>query len=559
MVFDPEHTMENDKPNAMELGDNGNNLNNNKLNRGARFDDNRHLEGESGDDDDKESDLEKVKERNRDLKYIVGKMQNQLNNLTIEVQKLNEIIASQQKEKETLLELLQHKKSPKTSPKRKRAKVNSNRKTTQSESTTIEQKATNANNVNSNATALERDENMLPTSSNTVQIGVNNVKMSENTNKARSDTHELSEDDADDDKTSDDDTSSESDNESNKHKHTPEQKRTTPAENYSSNKHEREHKHTNKRSSKIPPVDIWTDNRGEAQTKIQNALPTNSCLFQRVNNSKFRVLPSDAQTRQKVIEIAKEMNYEYNTYTPNEEKMINVLIKGLDHIDEPKVIEEALATKGFTPHKIQKHITGYMRKNGMKSNLWLIVLQPNTDTAELFKIKSIESAIVKFEFLRKPTVIQCRRCQRFNHSASNCSLPYRCVKCTNVHEPGKCSSEAKGNKFKPKCVNCQGNHTANDAANCPEFKRVIELRTNKHKDKSKPNVPKPTNKKSSMRTSQSYAERVKMNQQQISENTRETKSIDQFVNSQNKMLSEFMATMKKMQQQFITSFNRTNG
>lgn len=390
--------------------------------------------------------------------------------------------------------------------------------------------------------------------------------MSETGQHIQNDAHESSEDDVDgDDEQSDNDTSSEGEKERKTNERTVRQTEKTlngnriSSENGSEHKHTNKNTHTAKRSSKIPPVDIWTNNRSEAQTTIQNAIPPNSCLFQRVNNSKFRVLPTDAQTRQKVIEIAKAKKYEYNTYTPSEEKMINVLIKGLDHIEDPNVIGEALAAKGFVPNKIQKHITGYMRKNKMKSNLWLIVLQPNTDTAELFKIKSIESAIIKFEFLRKPKVIQCKRCQRFNHSASNCSLPYRCVKCTNTHEPGNCMSGVNGNKFKPKCVNCQGNHTANDAANCPEFKRVIELKASKQNDKTKTNANRPSTKQSAIRPEQSFADRVKMNQPQKRVNNRETKSIDHFVNNQNKMLSDFMATMKNMQQQFIANFNRTNG
>lgn len=105
--------------------------------------------------------------------------------------------------------------------------------------------------------------------------------------------------------------------------------------------------HTSKRSPKVPPVDIWTENRCDTQKAIQCALPPNSCMFQRVNNSKFRVLPIDAATRLKVIDFAKEKNYQFNTYTPSDEKMINVLIKGLDHIDDKTVIEDALADKGF--------------------------------------------------------------------------------------------------------------------------------------------------------------------------------------------------------------------
>lgn len=40
----------------------------------------------------------------------------------------------------------------------------------------------------------------------------------------------------------------------------------------------------------------------------------------------------------------------------NGEKMINVLIQGLDHIEDSSVIKNALADNGSVPQKIQKHV-----------------------------------------------------------------------------------------------------------------------------------------------------------------------------------------------------------
>ena len=128
----------------------------------------------------------------------------------------------------------------------------------------------------------------------------------------------------------------------------------------------------------------------------------NSCLFGRINNKKFRIFPRDTETHQSVINFLTKRKYDFNTYTPINEKIINVIIKGLDHIDDADIVKENLVDIGFVPHKVQKHITGYMRKNEIKSNLWHIVLQPNTNVKELFKVKVIENAIVKFEFMKKP-------------------------------------------------------------------------------------------------------------------------------------------------------------
>lgn len=120
------------------------------------------------------------------------------------------------------------------------------------------------------------------------------------------------------------------------------------------------------------------------------------------------------------------------------------------------MIEEELKTIGIEPKEIKRHVTGYMRKNKVASSIWHLVLQPNTDTKELFKKKNIGPHIVKYEFMRKPALTQCKKCQRFFHAASQCYMPYRCVKCTDKHNPGNCPLDQSNNKLKRKCVNCNG-------------------------------------------------------------------------------------------------------
>jgi len=55
---------------------------------------------------------------------------------------------------------------------------------------------------------------------------------------------------------------------------------------------------------------------------------------------------------------------------------------------------------------------------------------------------------------------QCKNCQAFGHSASNCFLQYRCVKCADSHQPGNCPRNNDRN-IPLKCANCGQEHTAN--------------------------------------------------------------------------------------------------
>lgn len=191
-------------------------------------------------------------------------------------------------------------------------------------------------------------------------------------------------------------------------------------------------------------------------------MPNFSCVFNKINKSKMRIIPKSTEVRDKLLQLLNDRKINFNTYTPHDDKMQNILLKETE-TEHVKTIEEALTRNSIIPHKIQRFETGYMRKNGIKSNIWQITLQPKTDTNAILNIRYIAEWSVKWEIMKKPQVTQCRRCQRFNHSSSNCSLPYRCVKCVSTHEPGKCSLDTNNNKVKPKCVNCLGEHTANNA------------------------------------------------------------------------------------------------
>lgn len=517
-------------------------------NKRGRFDSSRNLNtSNSSIENDESEELKKEKEKNRDLRFVVGKMQGQLDSLSKRIEDLTSVILELQNEKKKLIELIEKKSSPSKSKNKHETKSNrSNGKTTQTSTALPKAKTTSIQATIVSSNASKGDDDMQQTASaHTPQTqaaehisGVSDLEQAKDVDMSEI---EQSVDEKKKVEETDGSSSESSDDEDDENIHTSKGKKTQHV----------------RHSLKTPPIDVWTDNRADIQREIQSIVPDKGCLYGRVNNGKFRVFPCDSSVRSTVIDYLKEKEYQYNTYTPNDEKMINVLIKGLDHIDEPTVIKNALAENGFEPYDIKKHTTGYMRKNSIKSNLWHIILQPNTDTTELFKIRAIDNAIVKFDFLRKPKVIQCRRCQRFNHSASNCSLPYRCVKCTETHEPGKCNNAMKKNKFKPKCVNCKGDHTANDTTNCEVFKKAIAAKTNKQKPQ------KTVNNKQAIRTTQSYADRVKSN---VTSNARQNKlntndhvNIDKFMSNQNKMMNEFMATMQKMQQQFISSFARKNG
>lgn len=102
------------------------------------------------------------------------------------------------------------------------------------------------------------------------------------------------------------------------------------------------------------------------------------------------------------------------------------------------------------------------------------------------------SAIVKIDIFKSNSVLQCKRCQRFDHAAGNCHNTYRCVKCGKEedemngegtligHKPGECPLDKnkvdgnnKSNTTDLFCCNCKKpGHPAN-FAKCVKFVEQI--------------------------------------------------------------------------------------
>ncbi|GFS79064.1 uncharacterized protein TNCV_1194381 [Trichonephila clavipes] len=63
-------------------------------------------------------------------------------------------------------------------------------------------------------------------------------------------------------------------------------------------------------------------------------------------------------------------------------------------------------------------------------------------------------------------ITQCYSCNRFHHTAENCHITPRCLKCGDAHQTRDCEIERVE---KPFCINCETyGHMANYSG-CPKF------------------------------------------------------------------------------------------
>ncbi|XP_063988300.1 uncharacterized protein LOC135168239 [Diachasmimorpha longicaudata] len=74
-------------------------------------------------------------------------------------------------------------------------------------------------------------------------------------------------------------------------------------------------------------------------------------------------------------------------------------------------------------------------------------------------------------YMNKRRITQCRRCQEWGHSTTNCVAKPLCLKCAENHLTRECT---KTRDTPATCANCGGKHPAN-ATSCEAYKRRIEL------------------------------------------------------------------------------------
>lgn len=161
--------------------------------------------------------------------------------------------------------------------------------------------------------------------------------------------------------------------------------------------------------------------------------------------------------------------------------MQNILLKGTE-IHDMQTIKEALEKVGIQPHNIQTFETGYMRQNNIQSNIWQITLQPKTDTNTILNIRYIAEWSVKWELMKKPLITQCRRCERFNHSASNCT--YIKLQMRQMHRNARARQVRCGQNQQQNKTNMRKLQRRTHSQQCSTMPRIQTTNRDKRREKA---------------------------------------------------------------------------
>lgn len=187
-----------------------------------------------------------------------------------------------------------------------------------------------------------------------------------------------------------------------------------------------------------------------------------------------------------------------------------MLLKGLEPSTEPEELLKMLQLvkcDGLTFVGVKPFTTAKAKRENRKLPFFLVQLSPNSNLEGLRTINVLDYQVVSWEKVKRSEgIIQCVRCQRFGHAASNCEMQPRCVKCSKNHKTEECPLGKEGaDKSQLSCVLCKNSgHTANYRG-CPEFQSMKQANLAR-KQKSAVKVPPRSIQKTVVTPQISYAQ-----------------------------------------------------
>lgn len=210
--------------------------------------------------------------------------------------------------------------------------------------------------------------------------------------------------------------------------------------------------------------------------------------IKRINTNKH-VLQLDTESNfSKTKELLQKVGTRFYSYTPRECKIPTFVLKGLHSTySKDEILHElqGIHIEDLNFCKVIRMITRRASENNILLPIFIVQLRPGSNPGKLKEIKYINYQVVRWEKLIKKDSVQCKRCQRVGHAASNCSMNYRCVKCNEGHGPGECAVPKISNEIeKLFCVNYNSYGHPESYRGCP----IIAANKNKIKEKGKLNV-----------------------------------------------------------------------
>jgi hypothetical protein len=230
---------------------------------------------------------------------------------------------------------------------------------------------------------------------------------------------------------------------------------------------------------RCPPIVVNTDEVVALKKTITEKIKIekSNFLIKSINKNKHIIYSNSFNDLKKMREGFDKEKIQFYTYSHKEEKPINLVLKDLygnyDCQDILGFLKE-LETDKYKFMKVLRLSTRKTKINNQTLPIYIVQATAGSEVSEIFNIKYIENCKVRWEKLKKGEYSQCMKCQRFGHSAYNCHMNPRCVKCGEEHLAQDCKIAKESPKSNLKCVLCNKEGHPASYRNCPIHVKLQE-------------------------------------------------------------------------------------
>ncbi|GBN95118.1 hypothetical protein AVEN_152118-1 [Araneus ventricosus] len=172
--------------------------------------------------------------------------------------------------------------------------------------------------------------------------------------------------------------------------------------------------------------------------------------------------------RNSIIDYLKNNNKEFFLSEAHADRPLKVVIKDLTANQNKEELKQILEDLNFKIIRINQ-----LRNYRLKTYhpIFLIEVAKTKNHLNIYNLKTIKHLQIKVETYRKKNrATICFKCNGFFHSARNCQLKTRCLKCEENHETKNCTITTKIEN--PKCINCKEYGHLAFWQGCPMFPKI---------------------------------------------------------------------------------------
>lgn len=174
---------------------------------------------------------------------------------------------------------------------------------------------------------------------------------------------------------------------------------------------------------------------------------------------------------------------QYHTYAKPSEKLVKLVIKGLNENESTSHIKEELQKSQIKVIDVKQMVRKSIGVDeSIKIPVFVVTFPAETPIKEIVKIRRLCYMVIHWEkYKNNREVLQCYNCQAFGHVSNNCHRKPNCLKCAGEHNTRDCPTKDKIDI--PKCINCGGAHVASDV-NCPVYLSVRDHRVGQQQQRN---------------------------------------------------------------------------